>query len=186
MISLEKISCSCFREKYKELPVPNDLSKACPGHLLFLLKLHQRKECLSILSESLFKRITESCIKFDCIVPVPHTEVRDIQPVPELCKGLSALSGKPVIDCLHRTKQITPLKLLQDKEAREREQSGSLEIDKELLSPFTKILLVDDIYRTGATVNECQRMLSKNGIVAQVAVIVRIREHQVVNNHSGT
>ena len=50
-----------------------------------------------------------------------------------------------------------------NKTERELNVKGAYDVLNKLTIKNKKVLLVDDIYTTGNTVNECSRMLKKNG-----------------------
>ena len=78
---------------------------------------------------------------------------------------IAKICGKDYVkDLIIRTKDTRALKELTRKE-RERELFDVFEINKpyEIMEKDKSILLVDDIYTTGTTLNECSRILKKNG-----------------------
>ena len=65
-------------------------------------------------------------------------------------------------DILYKIKDTLPQSLL-NKEKREQNIQGAYYIKKEEIVQNKKILLLDDIYTTGNTVNECSRILKQAG-----------------------
>lgn len=63
-------------------------------------------------------------------------------------------------NCLIKTKNIIEQSKL-NKEERKLNIQGVYEIKNNTLIKNKKILLIDDIYTTGSTVNECSKILNK-------------------------
>lgn len=82
----------------------------------------------------------------------------------ELAKVFSERSGIPLLPLLVRTKRTRRLKDLSKKE-RESELKDSMRVREKYLTimPENKILVIDDIFTTGATVNEAARCLKTAG-----------------------
>ena len=111
------------------------------------------------------KKIFENIKKYDTIVPVPISKKR----YKERGYNQSYLIAKEISKntklelqnrCIIKSKNVIEQSKL-NKEEREKNIKGVYEIiDKENLQN-KRIILVDDIYTTGNTVNECCRILQK-------------------------
>jgi predicted amidophosphoribosyltransferase len=89
---------------------------------------------------------------------------RGYDPVKDLCKEVSKQSKIPFLDCLLRTVHTPPLYNL-DAFTRKRVLEGAFSIsEKGILLRNSTILLVDDIYTTGHTVNTCAKILKDQGV----------------------
>ena len=78
----------------------------------------------------------------------------------------SALAKKLCIPCLkaiRRRGHHKEQKLL-SAEQRRKNVSGAFVADPQLLSDVKKVVLLDDVITTGATINECTRLLKKSGV----------------------
>lgn len=80
----------------------------------------------------------------------------------ELAKEFCKLSGLEFIDALERTKEDIRQASLNAKERRENLKGSFKIIDKKLVKG-KEILLIDDVSTTGATANECAKILNKAG-----------------------
>ncbi|MFP4521180.1 MAG: ComF family protein [Fibrobacterota bacterium] len=105
---------------------------------------------------------------YDCIVPVPvhHTRLRErgYNQVLFIAEGLNSVSGKPVISVLARIRKTGSQTRL-SKEERALNIRGAFAIRKKFRDYIKnkKILLIDDVYTTGATSDEARRILIENG-----------------------
>jgi ComF family protein len=119
-------------------------------------------------------------LDYDCIVPVPlhprKKRERGFNQSKLLARGLSrrsgvSLPGKKLLR--HRyTRTQTRLKLRE----RIRNVQGAFRVVDQGWLREKSILLVDDVYTTGATVNECARVLKEDGALrVDVLTLARAR-----------
>jgi ComF family protein len=117
----------------------------------------------------------------DIIVPVPlhwrRLLRRRYNQSAELARRLTHLSGKPaVVDLLSRQRQTTPQEGM-DRSARAANQAGAFSVDPRRLAEVRgrKILLVDDVLTSGATLSNCAETLRAAGAVRiDVLVLARV------------
>ncbi len=112
-------------------------------------------------NENFFEKIK----KYDTIVPVPISRKRFKERgynQSELIAKEIACSSKLELEteCLFKTKNIIEQSKL-NKEERLKNIQGVYDLVNKRKLYKKKILLVDDIYTTGSTVNECARVLRK-------------------------
>lgn len=106
-------------------------------------------------------------LKFDALIPIPvHTsklKERGFNQAEILARKIGQAIGVTVDDkLLLRTRRTLPQKELNDKERLYNlAQAFSL---NEIKKHYHRVLLVDDIYTTGATIEACASMLFKAGI----------------------
>lgn len=111
------------------------------------------------------KNVFEKIKSYDTIIPVPISKKR----YKERGYNQSYLIAKEIAkntdleilnNCLIKTKNIIEQSKL-NKEERKINIQGVYEIKNSALIKNKKILLIDDIYTTGSTVNECSKILNK-------------------------
>ena len=111
------------------------------------------------------KKIFEKLKSYDTIIRVPiskkRMKERGYNQSLLIAKKLSkALNINLQENCLVKTKNIIEQSKL-NREQRKQNIQNVYELKKEQILKDKKILLIDDIYTTGNTVNECCKMLQK-------------------------
>jgi ComF family protein len=106
-------------------------------------------------------------LPFEAIIPVPlhptRLRERGFNQALLLGKPLGRIHHKKVlVGALQRIRNTTPQVQL-DHSERERNVRGAFAVKKQEEIIDKRLLLVDDVYTTGATVNECARVLKKSG-----------------------
>ena len=118
--------------------------------------------------------IAEMCIGFlnkwlsdkkvDIILPAPPTVEREFQPVYMITEAISVRIHIPYADDVLKKTNSVPAKNM---DKNNRDMHGSIV----KLKPATRkcnILLIDDLYSTGSTANECAAVLKEDPLVAKV------------------
>ena len=120
----------------------------------------------------LFDRIRWENLKIDVIIPIPIHRTRErkrgYNQTELMAARLAQLWGKTLMpDALQRTRETILLRSLSPIE-RESALRGAFAVTKKGKAelPGKAILLIDDIYTTGATIDECSRILLECGAAA--------------------
>ena len=111
------------------------------------------------------KKFFEILKSYDTIMPVPISKKRKKERGYNQCALISKeISKRLKIEnneyCLYKSKNIVAQSTL-NKEEREQNIKNAYTVKNKELIKNKKILLIDDIYTTGSTVNECARVLRK-------------------------
>ena len=149
-------------------------------------KFHKREEYASWYAEQMIHRFEDRLrnLRADTILSVPmhprKVRKRGYNQAESLAKELSARTGIPMLkDVLIRTRYTVPQKELSDV-ARLQNLAMAFAVDEERLSeykkdhPFERVILVDDIYTTGSTMEACARLLKKAGAGAVAPVTAAV------------
>ena len=114
---------------------------------------------------------------FDAFVPVPLHHVRfrerEFNQASELARQLSQRSGIPMWDALKRIRYTTTQTKL-DRNERMENLRGAFQVRHTGRVKKRHIVLVDDVFTTGSTVEECSRVLLREG-AASVRVVTVAR-----------
>lgn len=141
------------------------------GELLYQLKYHDDKSVIDKITALLekFKGIET----MDYYVPIPpKNKNRRFQPVIEITKALGEINDVEVLeDLLTMAEDGEELKNVDDSEERIKLLSDSLTITENPNIKDKNILLIDDIYRSGATLTVATELLYNTGQVKDVYVL---------------
>lgn len=144
------------------------------GELLFKLKYRGDRNTIEPLALTAANFIKENNWQLDGVLAVPPSHQRAFQPVPEIAQVLAKLLYLPVLaDFVVKIKATTQLKNVFDYNQR----LALLENAYQLSGTATqqRILLFDDLYRSGATLNAVAELLYSQGQAAQVYALTLTR-----------
>lgn len=117
--------------------------------------------------------------KLDVLIPVPPSTLRAVQPVIVLAQGIGRALGLPVRNCVTTTRPPTQLKSVTDPAKRRELVTGLYAVDR-AHTAGKSILLFDDLFRSGTTMNAITDVLLQQGRAASVRAltITRTRSNQ--------
>ena len=159
---------------YCALPYKHNLTKKLIYQFKYKPYLKDLSKTLaSVIVEHfvLAKKNTENIWQNSVLIPVPtdkkKLKSRGYNQSEELAKELSKIIKVPVIlNNLIKIKQ-TEAQMKLKKEEREKNLVGAFSINKNFVksdfTKFSKVFLVDDVYTTGSTMEECAKTLYANG-----------------------
>ena len=135
--------------------------------LVCKFKFREGKYLAKTFAELIAKKIIQLDLKFDIIIPVPVSLKRYFERGFNQCEEITKYIGKSLkkeinTDILLKMKNNKRQSILNIDERK----NNVLNVYKVKYSEKIKnktILLIDDIYTTGATINECAKMLKKYG-----------------------
>lgn len=144
------------------------------------VKYYNKRQHLDFFCEELYYRYGKKLLEWgiDVIIPVPlhkrKRRSRGFNQAEEIGKRLSILLHIPMdTNLLIRTKHTKAQKQLNDKERRNNIKDA-FKVKQEEVRTIKRVLLVDDIYTTGSTVDECAKELLRAGVqtvyVATIAI----------------
>ena len=127
-----------------------------------------------VMAECMARKIPESFTAGEVVFcPVPLSPERErergFNPAQLLSRHLSTLKGLPVKELLRKIKSIPPQMSL-TREERLRNPEGAYEIISSIPMPLG-VVLVDDVFTTGATLEECAKVLKRSGAQSVFAVV---------------
>ena len=115
----------------------------------------------------------------DMIVPVPPSSGRAVQPVILLAQGISTQLSVPLVCAVTKTRDTPQLKNIFDLDARLAALEGVHAVDP-AVTQGKRVLLFDDLFRSGATMNAITAALYDQGKAQEVFALTmtRTRSHQ--------
>jgi competence protein ComFC len=133
------------------------------GELLYRLKYRNDASALEEIGNVAATFIRIWHIEFDVIVPVPSTRTRRIQPLYQIADEFSRRFDVPVVKAV--SKQAAgagELKNLREFHERQAVLHGALTVSARAIAG-KRVLLVDDLIRSGATLNAVAAALANAG-----------------------
>jgi ComF family protein len=120
-------------------------------------------------SHIMLKKFCELDIYYDVIIPMPisnkRRKERRFNQSEVLCECLDAHTGKVRNDVLIRVKE-TPHQTGLSRSNRVKNMNNAFEVKDKTAIEGKVVIIVDDIFTTGTTLNECAKVLLGNGAVA--------------------
>jgi predicted amidophosphoribosyltransferase len=132
-----------------------DNTRSPIGELLFQLKYRGKDNVAEVarVMAAFFDNKPNGLAKIDLIVPVPPSTPRQTQPVVEVAAAVAKRLGKAFSSTAVRKGKETPgLKNIHDPEQRRELLRDAFDVDSDEVNG-KGILLIDDLYRSGATAN---------------------------------
>lgn len=136
-------------------------------------KYHNRKEYSKFYGQEAIKSCGELLreLQLDALIPVPVHWTRYIERGYNQAEVIANEIGKPLSipvmgNILVRRKKTIAQKKLNNKE-REKNLQGAFAIskeNKEFVKQLRRVMIVDDIYTTGSTINTCAKILKQEGV----------------------
>jgi len=115
--------------------------------------------------------------EWEALVPVPlyhrRRRERGFNQACEMARGLAAKRKIPVLDCLYRYRETVSQTTL-ERDERWENMSGAFRMKRRFDVRGRHLLLIDDVFTTGATVNACADALAKAG-AGRLAVLTIAR-----------
>ncbi len=149
------------------------------GELLYQLKYGKDPSVAKSLGNRLVEIIGDFIAAWNpglnLIVPVPPSRQRNSQPVWRIAYGLSDRLKIPLCrGCVVKAKRTPELKNVFEYETRLKLLDGAFTVKRSALEGQT-VLLFDDLYRSGATLNAVAALVRREGKVADVYALAVTR-----------
>ena len=147
----------------------NDRSEM--GELINRLKYHSDETAIPKIIELINKNL-KNIMAVDFIIPVPPSNLnRAFQPVYKIVEELSKNSTVPLLKNLLSKTNVEELKSIINPAKREALLRDSLKLNPQIDIENKVILLIDDVYRSGATVRAVTDLLYNQAKVKSVYVL---------------
>lgn len=147
---------------------------------LLRFKFGERTGYASVFAAFMLKCLDENAISCDSITWVPLSErrlrERGYDQARLLAEALAAPVGLPCAPMLVKTRHTKPQSGLKSREQRRRNAEGAYRAADGAPIRGKRVLLVDDIVTSGATLSECARVLKRSGAAAVVCLTAASRD----------
>lgn len=141
------------------------------GDLVYRYKYENRHQLAAELARLWAELLAEhpELPKPNAVIPVPPSTRREFDPVTQLARALAGQLGIPVLtSTLLKTRQTRPQKELKSLAAKRANVAGAFALRADVAGKH--VLLVDDLYDSGATLHEAARILSR-GRPASIVIL---------------
>jgi predicted amidophosphoribosyltransferase len=156
-----------------------DTVRPAIAELLYQLKYKRNQDAAAGIISAAVAFLQQRRAKFDVLIPVPPSAARTVQPVLLLAHGIGAALGLPMINCITTTRPALQFKGVTDPVQRELLVAGLYAVDR-IHTAGKKVLLFDDLFRSGATMNAITDLLLQHGEADSVhaVTITKTRSNQ--------
>ncbi|WP_421280868.1 ComF family protein [Aeromonas taiwanensis] len=154
-----------------------DTTRSEVGEALFQLKyrsdFNQATNIANQLSTSLSKYFSSACL----VIPMPPSKQRARQPVVEIARVVARNMGIPCIENLLQKTQDTPqMKDIQDRNDKVTTLVKAFSINDSLNEGKHDILIIDDLFDTGSSLEAATRVLRDYRKVGKIYVATATRK----------
>lgn len=140
------------------------------AELLYQLKYRGNQAAAQGIIEAAVNFLRAHRSKLDSLIPVPPSTPRAVQPVLLLARGIGAAIDLPVVECVRTTRATTQLKGITDPAERKKLVNGLYAVDP-IHTGGKNVLLFDDLFRSGTTMNAITDVLLCQGKAKSVRVL---------------
>jgi len=151
-----------------------DTRRSEVGELLYRLKNKADQTAVPEIVGAVEKLMKTWNPAVDMLVPVPPSTRRSVQPVLVLANAISQRLGVHLADCIRRARDIPQLKNVFDLDERAKLLGGLHAVDMSV-TQGKRVLLFDDLYRSGATMNAITAELLDAGKATEVYALTITR-----------
>jgi competence protein ComFC len=145
------------------------------GELLYRLKFRRDQGVIPEIADAVGTFVESYLPEFDLIVPAPPSTPRPEQPVILLARAIGERIGVRVAeDCVWKVRETAQLKNVFDFDERFSLLDGAFDLDSSVTKGKT-VLLFDDLYRSGATLNAVAALLYDRGDAKDVIALTLTR-----------
>jgi predicted amidophosphoribosyltransferase len=155
-----------------------DTTRSELGELLYKLKYAGDQSVVAEIADAVAGFVKGWQPAVEVIVPVPASTRRAVQPVIVLANAMGQRLGVPVNNCIATMRDPSPIKNVSDLDERMRLLSGLYTLPPAAVGA-KKVLLFDDLYRSGATMNEITATLYEQGQAADVFALTITRTRSI-------
>ena len=147
-----------------------DTTRSEIGELLYRLKYRSDTSAVNEIVDAVQHLLTQWRPGVEILVPTPASSPRAIPPVLVLAKAISIRMGIPLVDCVKKTRETQSLKNVDDPAERRKMLDGLYDLEPSL-TRGKRVMVFDDLFRSGATMNAITSLLLGKGMAKAVSAL---------------
>ena len=149
-----------------------DTARSPLGELVYRLKNRGDGSAIEPIVETVLGFLKTWRLSVDAIVPVPPSNTsRKNQPVIEVATAISERTSVPLCtSCLSKVRNTAQLKSVFERAKRDEILAGAFSVDREQ-TKGKRLLVFDDLYRSGATAGAIAMLLAGEGAASSVYLL---------------
>lgn len=143
-------------------------------HVIHALKYYDQNLLANFFADWLYSHYASEILSYDYITFIPMHKLKRIfrkyNQAQIIAEALADISKKPLLYNVLRKTKFTKSQTGLSASERQKNIKGSIAVGNKMTISGKKIIIIDDVYTTGATVEYCSKLLKKNG-AAKVFVL---------------
>lgn len=155
-----------------------DTTRTEVGEALFQLKNRSGQSQVNILATQLFDSLGSYFCSASFVIPMPPSKQRAFQPVMAIAQQVALLMNIPYLDnVLIKTAYTAQVKNIPLREERVKALCSSFKVNDMLADGKYNVLIVDDLYDTGSSLEAATTMLRKYEKIQNIFVATITRKN---------
>ncbi|EIM62810.1 ComF family protein [Desulfobacter postgatei] len=147
------------------------------GEALFQLKYRSDFTQAPIIASQMYESLAKKYPFVSFIVPMPASRQRQRQPVTEIARSLANLMNVPCLEEFLIKKQATPaMKDIHDRDEKVQTLENAFSINDTIGDGLYDVLVVDDLFDTGSSLEAATNVLKSCGKIQHVYVATVTRK----------
>lgn len=177
--SLDKHSISSVFTGNNEYGHPMfDTTRTDIGEALYQLKYNSDRNQVNMLAQQVVDSLGSYFQSASFVIPMPPSKQRAFQPVKEIAKQVAVLMNIPYIDnVLVKTTYTAQVKNIPSKEERVKTLCSTFKVNDVLAEGTYNVLIVDDLYDTGSSLEAATTMLKQYTKINKIFVATITRKN---------
>lgn len=148
------------------------------GEALFLLKYRSDYPKIPIIAAQLVASLSGKFPEVSVVIPMPPSRIRNVQPVVEIARQYAQLVPTNFQgNLLVKNQSTPPMKDIGSREEKVAALMNAFAINDVLGNGLHNVLLIDDLYDSGASLEAATRVLRSYAKVGRIYVATVTRKH---------
>jgi predicted amidophosphoribosyltransferase len=157
-----------------------DTIRPAVGEALFQLKYRSDFKQVAIIAKQMFDSLSPHFNSAGLVIPIPPSKPRPRQPVIEIARELARLMNRPCYETLLVKTAATPaMKDIASREEKVNTLTNAFTVADQLPDGLHNVLLIDDLYDTGASLEAATRILRGYNKIKHIYVATVTRKSHV-------